>query len=85
MWELKEKIASVEFHPSPEMELLHKRCSDSFEAFGKQMNEALYGDREPLPALTFWQQIKERVELYRSRVVDAWAVLTGKVDLRDIY
>lgn len=79
----KQQFVAIETRDSADVDLLHKRCADSFAEFGRMLNTELYGDKEPPRIKTRWERFSDRLGLYRSRIRDAWDVLTGKAEIGD--
>lgn len=47
----------------------------------RDLNFNLYGDTGEPEKLSLYQRLTRRVQTYRSRIQDAWLVLTGRAEI----
>lgn len=49
----------------------------------REMNTPLYGDTIPWVQKSLVDRIKIRINIYKSRITDAWGVLIGRYEIGD--
>jgi hypothetical protein len=78
-WKHREYSVPIDMPSSADVELLHRRCADSFAAFKSQMTIDMYGDEKPYIPPTRWQRFRNW--LGDNRITNAWLVLIGREDV----
>lgn len=61
--------------------MLKNRVNAMSERLANDLNFNLYADRGEPEKLTIRQRLACRLQLYRSRIQDAWLVLTGRAEI----
>jgi hypothetical protein len=82
-FEHKEAGPSISNYDELVFATIKSRMNAVYDEMARNMNISMYGDREPPHKLTRRERLVRRFHIYRSRISDAWAVLTGRAEIGD--